>query len=61
MCKENLKPCPFCGSKAEILYKNAPSNIIQCSQEKGRCPVEPVVGNYDTFEQCVKVWNTRFN
>lgn len=59
MTEIKLENCPFCNSKAEILYKNAPSNIIQCSQEHGRCPVEPVVGNYDTFEQCAKVWNTR--
>lgn len=53
---EKLKPCPFCGSKAEIqIDKDLHSYVIKCTQ----CPVN--VGRYWQLKkaEAIKLWNKR--
>lgn len=56
--KPDLRPCPFCGGKAE-LWKAHPENPkrsawIACMD---RCAV--MTKEYDTDEEAVAVWNRR--
>lgn len=54
-----LKPCPFCGSKAEIEHKRKLMTwIVQCSNYS--CPASYMIGNdFETEEQAVEMWNRR--
>ena len=56
---EQLKPCPFCGSKAEIEHKrNLLTWIVQCSNQS--CPASYMIGaDYETEEQAIDAWNRR--
>lgn len=56
----DLKPCPFCGGDAEIIYResaarppNWDKSFVQCR----RCEAE---SNWEeTIEQAITAWNTR--
>lgn len=54
--KTNLKPCPFCGSKAELHFNEfyVESYEVICSKQSCACSVAG-------FEEknAVKLWNTR--
>ena len=54
-----LKPCPFCGSKAEIECKRYINTwIVQCSNQS--CPASYMIGmDYDTEAEAIDVWNRR--
>lgn len=55
-----LKPCPFCGEKAEIVNGSGirfTEWLILCT---GDCPVSPSVRK-ETPEEAVVAWNTRAN
>lgn len=52
-----LLPCPFCGDEPTIIYKNSPSNIIECNGD--HCAFNPQTHNYNSWQDCVKGWNTR--
>lgn len=62
---EELKPCPFCGGKAERKesYKITgsgrliPQYCIKCGYE--RCGLYVVTCNRDTVEEAVEIWNRR--
>lgn len=56
-----LKPCPFCGNKATITYKQVlEAYICECSNND--CPASYMIGNiYDTMEEAIEVWNRRVN
>ena len=49
---EKLKPCPFCGGKAEALG-GVNTHWISCVD----CITESAA--YDTLEEAVKAWNRR--
>ena len=53
------KPCPFCGSKAEIEHKRALLTwIVQCSNTS--CPASYMLGmDYDTEKEAIEAWNRR--
>ena len=50
---ENLKPCPFCGGKAE-LFGTGKDGIfyVECLE----CDVD---SNFDTPEEAITAWNRR--
>jgi len=50
-----LKPCPFCGGKAEVHEFNGKCFMAYCSKcacEQGR--------NYTTEKAAIKAWNKRY-
>lgn len=49
----NLKPCPFCDSKAEHYSFNYRKHTVRCSYCLADC------GEHDTPERAEFVWNTR--
>lgn len=60
---EDLKPCPFCGSKA-ILRKVATGRnrsgyeyYVRCGNI--HCPVYVNTCNRDTEDEAVEIWNRR--
>ncbi len=56
-----LKPCPFCGGKAErktlTHFCGQTMHYVQCSNEK--CPIMPTTPAYKSKGADVRVWNTR--
>lgn len=65
MAKKKVKPCPFCGSKAEIRHNNHYDNdgeIID-SYYFGRCTnlACPKGLVYDSHRKAVRAWNKRLN
>lgn len=54
--KTNLKPCPFCGSKAELHFNEfyIESYEVICSKQSCACSV----AGFEE-ETAVKLWNTR--
>ena len=53
---EQLKPCPFCGSKARV---NIFGNEYQISCDNCCCDVLPNTWLYFTEEEVIEAWNTR--
>lgn len=54
--ERRLKPCPFCGSEAEVIMLSDAGNYgVRCK----KCTV--VVGEYRFWKRpyAIKVWNTR--
>ena len=58
MSKTKLKPCPFCGGEAEIVYALHDYNLwgVRCKNcdASVECSIEE-----DSEENAVKAWNTR--
>ena len=58
--KKKLKPCPFCGKKAEIRYSR-PFTYVFCSNTE--CPRHTCIRVCDYYEECdsrpeaIKQWN----
>lgn len=56
---EKLKPCPFCGGKAEYMehfVNGDPERFISCS----KCDASsPTTSNYVDWEDSIKAWNKR--
>lgn len=54
-----LKPCPFCGGKAEIQYGACDYNVYQvvCHNEQDCC--NAMNGWSDTPEEAAEQWNRR--
>lgn len=53
----DLKPCPFCGGKAEI-FRGTTYGLHYLYEP--RCiKCECALGLFDTEEQAVEAWNTR--
>ena len=65
MIDPKLKPCPFCGGKAERketekyigLGRSIPQYYIKCGNE--RCGLYVATCNRDTEEEAVEIWNGR--
>lgn len=60
--EEQLKPCPFCGGEAKVLYIDDlrfHHVVVGCS--KCWCEVKKTLGNYEKYdiEKTIKKWNTR--
>lgn len=65
-----LKPCPFCGDKAEIFIDDYGKSLIQCSNCGVLVGVEVENGvelkdgwraTFKTEEQAAEAWNRRVN
>lgn len=63
-----LKPCPFCGSQADIYYKNESGHFFTgCSNEDCRCELPPYVlfeKDHPVMEKvlmAVGYWNERYD
>lgn len=52
---EELKPCPFCGSKAE-LYGECDMVWVRCSNDNCRAEL---ITRFDEPEDAIKEWNQR--
>lgn len=54
-----LKPCPFCGSKGEINYREGlEAWVVECSNHF--CMASYMIGmDYDTEEEAIEAWNRR--
>lgn len=53
----DLKPCPFCGSKA-MAYFDHEDNIATCTNDN--CPAMPSSVGNATLQEAIDKWNTRF-
>jgi Lar family restriction alleviation protein len=51
--KISIKPCPFCGKRAEIVYTMTNQYKVKCSSCKARTAVTT------TKEQAIYAWNRR--
>lgn len=55
-----LKPCPFCGSTAEIRTQPKYDDFwVECAMRNGHCPVMPATWRYKTEEEAINAWETR--
>lgn len=52
---DNLKPCPFCGSPAE-LYGEEYMVWCRCSNKDCRCEL---ITRFDEPEEAIEEWNRR--
>ena len=50
----DLKPCPFCGGKAEMYFLGNEKYTVRCK----KCPAA-LVFDYDTVGLASACWNTR--
>lgn len=57
---DKLKPCPFCGGKAEIyedtIIKSLPAYSVYCTKCYAR-----TYGLYDKKDDAIESWNRRVN
>lgn len=51
--QEDLKPCPFCGGKAEVINLGM-ANMVECT----KCGIGTPPNTLDP-SQSLKLWNTR--
>lgn len=59
MSSPKIKPCPFCGGRADIRY-SFHTLLIECTNRK--CKLQPSTWmhvNSDSAEKLIKIWNTR--
>lgn len=49
----NLKPCPFCGGHATMIYDNQDGYQIYCDN----CYIR--TEDFDDKDECVKTWERR--
>jgi len=59
MSVQEIKPCPFCGGRADIRY-SINRALIECTNSK--CKIQPSTWLHvetDSVDKLVKIWNTR--
>lgn len=62
---DKLKPCPFCGSEAWMIYTNDNHKrpCIQCkfgAFKEPKCPLSHLVAwDYKTEQEAIEAWNRR--
>ena len=65
MTDKELKPCPFCGSKAKLIQR--PNGLFEIGCFDMMCQAwkctdiecEDCNSGYDNEDDCIKLWNTR--
>ena len=55
---DELKPCPFCGSEAQIISCGK-EWYVECSRNPFVCYCKPWTGYIDTKEYAIELWNRR--
>ena len=55
--KPTLKPCPFCGSKPEMLAIKRDEWVVTCTCDT--CAVNPETDSFRSEEEAVSAWNHR--
>ena len=68
MTVEHLKPCPFCGAKAELSVSNGCSGCgigktfsISCGGDYDKCSTRPSTNYVNSEDEAVSQWNYRKN
>jgi hypothetical protein len=56
---EELKPCPFCGSKAFVKYEEGSALLVGIYCENTNCGIQPFTSLFDDLDETIKAWNTR--
>ncbi|MBN6836287.1 Lar family restriction alleviation protein [Staphylococcus epidermidis] len=59
MSIQGIKPCPFCGGRADLRY-SINRALIECANSK--CKIQPSTWlrvDTDSVDKLVKIWNTR--
>lgn len=59
MSIQEIKPCPFCGGRADLRY-SINRALIECTNRK--CKIQPSTWlrvDIDSVDKLVKIWNTR--
>ena len=59
MSIQEIKPCPFCGGRADLRY-SINRALIECTNPK--CKIQPSTWlrvETDSVDKLVKIWNTR--
>ena len=56
---EALKPCPFCGSEADIAYNTKFGWSVYCTND--RCFMNTLTMGTDFEEAAIAAWNRRAN
>lgn len=55
---EKLKPCPFCGERAEVFeFDHGSRFIVEC--ENPNCDVHPYTSIHETKQDAISAWNKR--
>lgn len=55
-----LKPCPFCGGEAEIVYTEwCAMYTVKCADEYNNCEVLPETRHCVVKEAAKEAWNRR--
>jgi len=60
--KNELKPCPFCGSEAEIregVYQGEESSYVRCRECKATGRTFIISRKYASNERAIEAWNRR--
>ena len=63
MSEVKLKPCPFCGRKVNLEEErniSIPGWKINCEHEDWCYLCDVWYDEYDTAEDCIQAWNTRY-
>lgn len=65
MNETELRPCPFCGGKAELndYMRNETEKqyTVECALQFRYCSVIPKTWGYDTAEEAIEAWNHRYD
>lgn len=56
--EKKLKPCPFCGGRAE-LNKFRHTWYVGCASDILICPCKPWTGAQWDAEKAIEIWNRR--
>ena len=55
-----LKPCPFCGGEADVVYIEwCACHIVRCQNQYGECDVVPVTKYCCVESEAIEAWNRR--
>ena len=57
MTDQELKPCPFCGTRPALIYPGTNQRQVGCRSD--RCKIQPHTMPSERIEVVVQEWNTR--
>ena len=59
MSREELKPCPFCGSEAKIEGYSPLEGYYLYNVGCNQCEFSPFTMDYSKKQEAITAWNTR--